>query len=60
MPYIQPIIKPLVSHLHKKLLERDIVHCDETVVQVLKEKDKAHRQSLICGYIEPEMTTSHP
>ena len=34
-------LKPLVSHLHKKLLERDIVHCDETVVQVLKEKDKA-------------------
>ena len=34
-------LKPLVYHLHKKLLERDIVHCDETVVQVLKEKDKA-------------------
>ena len=34
-------LKPLISHLHKKLLERDIVHCDETVVQVLKEKDKA-------------------
>lgn len=31
---------PVVGHLQKRLLERDIVYCDETLVQVLKEKGK--------------------
>lgn len=31
---------PIIDHLRKKLLERDIVHCDETPVQVLKEDGK--------------------
>lgn len=34
--YLQPIIK----HLQKKLLNRDMIHCDETPVQVLKEEGK--------------------
>lgn len=33
-------LKPIINHLRKKLLERDIVHCDETPVQVLKEDGK--------------------
>lgn len=36
----QDYLIPVVEHLQKKLLERDIVHCDETPVQVLKEKGK--------------------
>lgn len=31
---------PVTGYLQKKLLERDIVHCDETPVQVLKENGK--------------------
>ncbi len=31
---------PVVDHLQKKLMERDIIHCDETPVQVLKEEGK--------------------
>lgn len=31
---------PVVNHLRKKLMERDIIHCDETPVQVLKEEGK--------------------
>ena len=31
---------PVVEHLRKELLSRDIVHCDETPVQVLKEEGK--------------------
>lgn len=31
---------PVVDHLRKKLLKRDIIHCDETPVQVLKENGK--------------------
>lgn len=34
-------LKPIVEYLHKRLLERDILHCDETPVQVLKEEGKA-------------------
>lgn len=32
--------KPIIQHLQRKLLERDVVHCDETPVQVLKEEGK--------------------
>lgn len=32
--------KPVVKHLKKELMSRDIVHCDETPVQVLKEEGK--------------------
>lgn len=31
---------PITAHLQKQLLKRDIVHCDETPVQVLKEDGK--------------------
>ena len=31
---------PVTEHLRKLLLKRDIVHCDETPVQVLKEGGK--------------------
>jgi len=31
---------PITEHLQKELLTRDIVHCDETPVQVLKEEGK--------------------
>lgn len=36
----QDYLIPVVEHLQKKFLERDIVHCDETPVQVLKEEGK--------------------
>ena len=36
----QDYLMPVVEHLRKKLLSRDIVHCDETPVQVLKEEGK--------------------
>ena len=32
--------RPVVEHLRKELLTRDVVHCDETPVQVLKEEGK--------------------
>lgn len=31
---------PVINHLRKELLKRNIVHCDETPVQVLKENGK--------------------
>lgn len=31
---------PVINHLRKELLKRDLVHCDETPVQVLKEDGK--------------------
>lgn len=31
---------PIIEHMKKELIKRDIVHCDETPVQVLKEKGR--------------------
>ena len=36
----QDYLMPVVEHLRKELLSRDIIHCDETPVQVLKEEGK--------------------
>lgn len=36
----QDYLIPVVEHLRKELLSRDIIHCDETPVQVLKEEGK--------------------
>lgn len=36
----QDYLMPVVEHLRKELLSRDVVHCDETPVQVLKEEGK--------------------
>jgi len=36
----QDYLIPIVNHLQKELLSRDILHCDETPVQVLKEDGK--------------------
>lgn len=33
-------LMPVVEHMRKQLLSRDIIHCDETPVQVLKEEGK--------------------
>lgn len=36
----QDWLMPVVKHLRQELLKRDIIHCDETPVQVLKEQGK--------------------
>lgn len=36
----QDYFSPVAKHLQKQLLKRDIIHCDETPVQVLKEEGK--------------------
>lgn len=36
----QDYIFPIIKHFQEELLRRDIVHCDETPVQVLKEEGK--------------------
>lgn len=36
----QDYFYPVIQYLRKKLLERDIIHCDETPIQVLKEDGK--------------------
>ena len=36
----QDYFTPLFDYLHRQLLARDIVHCDETPVQVLKEEGR--------------------
>lgn len=36
----QDYLFPIISHLREQLLKRDIIHCDETPIQVLKEDGK--------------------
>lgn len=36
----QDYFEPVVKHLQKELLKREVIHCDETPVQVLKEEGK--------------------
>lgn len=36
----QEYLIPVIDHLHTELLKRDLIHCDETPVQVLKEEGK--------------------
>lgn len=36
----QDYFSPVIEHLQKELLSREVVHCDETPVQVLKEEGK--------------------
>ncbi len=36
----QDYFSPVTKHLQKQLLKRDIIHCEETPVQVLKEEGK--------------------
>ena len=33
-------VYPIIEHLRKELLSREVIHCDETPVQVLKEEGK--------------------
>ncbi len=33
-------LMPVIEHLRKEILKRDVIHCDETPVQVLKENGK--------------------
>lgn len=34
-------LAPVIEHMKKELLQRDVIHCDKTTTQVLKEKGKA-------------------
>lgn len=36
----QDYLYPVIEHLRKELLSREVIHCDETPVQVLKEEGK--------------------
>ena len=36
----QEHFEPVIKHLQKELLKREVIHCDETPVQVLKEEGK--------------------
>lgn len=36
----QDYFSPVIEHLQKELLSREVIHCDETPVQVLKEEGK--------------------
>ena len=36
----QDYLFPIINHLREQLLKRDLIHCDETPIQVLKEEGK--------------------
>ena len=32
---------PIIEHMHNELIKRDVIHADETPIQILKEKDRS-------------------
>ena len=46
-------MEPVYGHLHQCLLERDIIHADETPCQVLKRTEKQRSPGPICGCMDP-------
>ena len=49
-------LKPIYECLHKKLLAQEVLHADETTLQVLHEEGR--RAKAICGFTEPVVTQS--
>ena len=57
------LIQPLINLLHEQLLERPLVHMDETTLQVLKEPDKPPQSKsylwLMASFSEQPITLYH-
>jgi hypothetical protein len=52
----QDWLMPVVEQLRRKFLKRDIIHCDETPVQVLKEQGKKPQSK---SYISISLTSHY-
>ena len=56
----QTWLKPLYKHMKQRLLEQNVIHADETVVQVLKEDGKpATSESRMWLYASGEYSKNH-
>jgi hypothetical protein len=53
-------LMPVYEQLHAALLKRDVLHADETTLQVLHEPGKSLRVTAICGCIEPAVIQINP
>lgn len=57
------LVQPLINLLHDHLLDRSLVHMDETTTQVLKEPDKTAQSKsylwLIASFTEKPITLFH-
>ncbi len=40
IPCSEDYLYPIIKYLHRELIKREIIHCDETPIQVLKEQGK--------------------
>jgi len=52
-------LRPVYDELHRKLVQRDVLHADERTLQVLQELGKS-AQSKICACTGPAETPSIP
>lgn len=53
-------LEPLYEELHKKLLQEDIIHADETVLQVLKEFNKTPQSNSYMWLYRTGKYAAHP
>jgi len=53
-------LKPIYEELHRKLLERDILHADETTLQVLKEPGKTAQSKSYMWLYRTSGDAEHP
>lgn len=56
----QDCLSPVIDYLQKQLLKSDIIHCDETPIQVLKEEGKKPQTKLYMWLYRTGNDEKHP
>jgi transposase len=44
------LVQPLINLIHEKMLDQNIIHADETRIQVLNEPGAQRKRRVLCGY----------
>ena len=56
----QDYFTPIINHLKKKMVSEDVLHCDETPIQVLKESGKKPQSKSYMWLYRTTQGSSHP
>ena len=56
----QDYFAPVINHLHEAMLQEEVLHCDETPIQVLKEEGKKPQSKSYMWLYRTGLSSSHP
>jgi hypothetical protein len=56
----QDYFKPVIDYLQKSMISEEVLHCDETPIQVLKEEGKKTQSKSYMWLYRTGQTSSHP